>query len=380
MANSIRKVFLLVILLWATSVHAFPGIMGGHAGTGGSGGGNNGFTAVKTITIDHNQVGSSDLTNFPFLFSGTYAYLKTTGNGGDVTNANGYDIVFYPNPDCTGTKLDHEIDSYSATTGAVNFWARVATISHTADTTFYLCYGKSIITTSQENKSAVWDSNYLAVYHFGNGASLSLADSTAGGYTFTNSNTTASTGQIGGAASFNASNKFIKNTSFPPPTSITLAWWQNAPAQSDKGVYSLIVGDRADTPNRVLTHAPYIDHVLYWDFGWSGNGGRVSTNYTSYESAWTYVVLTYNNANGEHKIFLNGTQVQTSTNTNSNTLGNGLYVAHCDATNCAGSGWWAAEFDELQISNSARSADWILAEYNNQKNPGAFYTVTGGTP
>jgi hypothetical protein len=31
--------------------------------------------------------------------------------------------------------------------------------------------------------------------------------------------------------------------------------------------------------------------------------------------------------------------------------------------------------DEIHISNTVRSANWIAAEYNNQSNPGAFYSV-----
>jgi hypothetical protein len=31
--------------------------------------------------------------------------------------------------------------------------------------------------------------------------------------------------------------------------------------------------------------------------------------------------------------------------------------------------------DEVRVSNIARSAAWILTEYNNQLNPTAFYTI-----
>jgi hypothetical protein len=31
--------------------------------------------------------------------------------------------------------------------------------------------------------------------------------------------------------------------------------------------------------------------------------------------------------------------------------------------------------DELRVSNTARSADWIATEYNNQSNPSAFLSV-----
>lgn len=34
-----------------------------------------------------------------------------------------------------------------------------------------------------------------------------------------------------------------------------------------------------------------------------------------------------------------------------------------------------ATIDEARISSVARSADWILAEYNNQNDPGSFYSV-----
>jgi len=31
--------------------------------------------------------------------------------------------------------------------------------------------------------------------------------------------------------------------------------------------------------------------------------------------------------------------------------------------------------DELRVSNTARSANWIATEYNNQSNPAAFFSV-----
>ena len=54
----------------------------------------NGYSYRRTITIDHTKVPSTDQSNFPVLFSGTYSYLATTSNGGNVTSANGYDIIF----------------------------------------------------------------------------------------------------------------------------------------------------------------------------------------------------------------------------------------------------------------------------------------------
>src|ERR1700686_2127248 len=54
----------------------------------------NGYAYRRAITIDHTKVPNTDQANFPVLVSGTYSYLATISNGGNVTNENGYDIIF----------------------------------------------------------------------------------------------------------------------------------------------------------------------------------------------------------------------------------------------------------------------------------------------
>lgn len=63
----------------------------------------NGYASRRAVTIDHTKVPNTDQTNFPMLFSGTYPYLATSGNGGGVTNSNGYDIIF--TSDAAGASL-----------------------------------------------------------------------------------------------------------------------------------------------------------------------------------------------------------------------------------------------------------------------------------
>jgi hypothetical protein len=94
----------------------------------------NGYSYQRTLTIDYNKVPNTDQTNFPLLISGTYSYLATAANGGNVQNANGYDVIFTSDSGCT-TKLDHEVETYIATTGSVNYWVKVPTVSHSSDST-----------------------------------------------------------------------------------------------------------------------------------------------------------------------------------------------------------------------------------------------------
>jgi hypothetical protein len=101
------------------------------------------FSFRKSITIDHTKVsGSTDLTDFPLLFSITDDALKTTEH---VTSATGDDILFRALDDatCGGVgmapcTLDHEIETYNGTTGELVAWVRIPSLSATSDTTLYI--------------------------------------------------------------------------------------------------------------------------------------------------------------------------------------------------------------------------------------------------
>ena len=122
------------------------------------------------ITVNSSQVQNGPLTNFPFLFNTTSTNLKTTANGGHVTSAYGYDIIFraLDATTCGGTApctLDHEIEKYDGSTGEFVAWVRVPSINN--GTVLYIYYGNASITSSPENKTGVWDSNYKGVWHLG---------------------------------------------------------------------------------------------------------------------------------------------------------------------------------------------------------------------
>src|SRR5712692_2468106 len=158
-----------------------------------------GYAYERSISIDHTKVPNSDRNNFPLFISGTYSYLATAANGGDVQNSNGYDVIFTSDSGCA-TKLNHEVESYNATTGAVQYWVRVPAVSHTSDTVIYICYGNASISTSQENKNGVWDSSFLNVLHFGDGTTFNGTDSTSDSNTGTlESPASVAGGKIGGA-------------------------------------------------------------------------------------------------------------------------------------------------------------------------------------
>ena len=88
------------------------------------------FSYKASITIDHTKVPNTDQSGFPVLVSGTYdgtgsePDLRSAGNGGNVQNANGYDIYFYSDSALT-TRLPAERVVYNASSGFVE---RIVTI------------------------------------------------------------------------------------------------------------------------------------------------------------------------------------------------------------------------------------------------------------
>jgi len=80
-----KRGLLLAILFFFSVVGAVPSRAQGWS---------NSYAYRRTITIDHTLVPNTDQTNFPVLISGAFPDLSMTANGGNVTNATGYDIIF----------------------------------------------------------------------------------------------------------------------------------------------------------------------------------------------------------------------------------------------------------------------------------------------
>ena len=99
-----------------------------------------GYSFKTKITIDNSKVsGTADHSNFPVLISHTDADLKTTSNGGEVTNTNGYDIVFTAADGIT--LLDFDLEKHVEATGEYVAWVRIPLLDYNDDTEIYMYYG-----------------------------------------------------------------------------------------------------------------------------------------------------------------------------------------------------------------------------------------------
>jgi RHS repeat-associated protein len=348
-----------------------------------------GYSYQRAIIIDHSKIPNTDQSNFPFLFNTTDPLLATTANGGHVINPNGYDIVFTSDP-AGQNKLDYEMEEYDPVHGQVIAWVRIPTLSHTTDTIIYLFYGNSSITTLQQNPTGVWDSNYQAVYHLANVSGTTAADSTVNGNNGTLTNISTASGEIDGAAGFNGASSYIQIpsadfASYPTSGSTTTgfsasfgAWFKTA---SPGVILSQTDGTEPSGGPGGWVPALYIDNTgilrasIFWH---AGQSNQIATATTYNDNKWHFAVDTY--ANGTESLYVDGQNVGSQQVTEYSYNSTYAYFVGTGETNSwprTNGGWlyFNGVLDEVNVSNIARSADWIATEYSNQSSPSTFYTL-----
>ena len=339
------------------------------------------------ITISHNMVGSSTtatLSNFPVLVSVTNPSLRSVSNSGFVASTSGADILFTDSDG--GIKLPHEIESYDAVNGILVAWVKVPILSTTIDHTIYIYYGNSTANLlSQQNPTAVWDSNYAGVWHLGNGTTLSANDSTSNGYNGTaTAGMAAGAGKIGGGAKYPVSNT-IDNIVIPDRAGLhisqplTTSIWFNIPSTGSSVIQVVF------SKNYYVSYSPAIDYNGYYQ--WVGSSDSAATGWNTYPTvysagAWHYVSVTQ--TGGHTYIYIDGSLVKDMTDGGSPNYLTLAYNMIIGGDN----GAFTAPIingttDEARISNIDRTADWITTEYLNQSAPGSYVTLgaqqTSGT-
>lgn len=348
----------------------------------------------KTLTIDHTKCAAGTLSSFPVMFSNTDVDFKTVANGGKVNNTVSQtggasitipaDLIF--TSDATGTtKIPWEYKFYSATTGQLVVFFQVGTLPSTAgaDLVVYCFFGDAAVNTQQNtgsfSPSNVWDTNYKGVYHLGDGSSLNTQDSTSGGLgNGTNIAASATSGKNDGAGSFSAGSKGI---GLANPTvhysSITLeAWFQSTTLTPPDG-NSFIVGKGFELGTSSIEYELSCGRtsgkMTFSCYNGSFHGVNPSSaSFTT--NTWTHVVGTFDGTNW--KLYVNGsidTTVSDATHP-TNSVNYSIGFDDFSGNNERLSG----KIEEVRISNIARTADYVTANYNNQNAPTTF-VIMGAT-
>lgn len=325
------------------------------------------------MTVASAQVPSTQ-TNFPKLSYPTDNRFKTVGNGGHVANANGYDIRPYSDAALTAP-LTYELVYYNASTGQFEMYVKIPSLSDGYVT--YFGYGDTSLNSDGSN-TATWSNSFLGVYHLADGTTLNV-NSATGSNNGTNHSTTATSGQIDGAAAFaSVSSQYIDLGTAMQPAAVTLTSWVNATTLPS--AYNSVV-------DRVFSN------VDYWIYYVKSNGkmsyqvarsaGVLITadgtgSNTLSTGTWYHTAMVFDNTltTAALKGYVNGS-LDSSGDIGvafalQNTAGP-VYIGNTPAGVTAG--FWNGKQDEVRIASVARSANWIATEYNNQSAPGTFETL-----
>lgn len=329
------------------------------------------MTHRKNITIDHNYV-QGDLTNFPVLVD-----IYNTDLHDDV-QASGNDIAF---TDSSGNRLNHEIEyfskNYNGTHAHLIAWVST-NLTSTSDTTICMIYGNPIC-GSQQNPTAVWDSNYKGVWHL-NASSSPDPDSSTNNQAAVWFNTpTQADAKIGKGKDFDASDGTkTAEDSDHTAASITVEGW--------------ICGDtfsNTETWNEATFFVRYYTYYFMISKDAANRGKPKVYLYTSGTSAWKlantaldvgswhYLAFTY--TSGSLKIYINGTLDTEYTDVTGNVQAGGgagsqfIYFGSHDT----GSPFRTLDgkLDEMRLSSGTRSPEWLNATYQNVVNLADFLSV-----
>ncbi|MCH7876528.1 MAG: DUF2341 domain-containing protein, partial [Gemmatimonadetes bacterium] len=355
-------------------------IMGGLSGSLEAQAFGNGYSFRREIDFTDAQVVSGAHTNFPVLISTTLTDLKTTANGGNVENANGYDIIF-TSDQAGNTQLAHEIESYTASTGEIIMWVRIPSLVST--TKIYLFYGNSSISSFQGNVTSngvtgVWDDNYEGIWHLNedpSGSAPQMQDGTS------NNNDGSSNGsmtsgdrvdaKIGKGIDFDGSNDWIQANDSPSlnltGTAFTLtAWVKSTVNQNDDtgiiikgtGLYEIHLGVQGSDVGNTRVYTTSSTYL---------SGPTVLS-----QNVWYYMAGIYNGST--LKLYLNGTENATANNSG-NIRSTATYALVIGRRAIGDNRFFQGVIDEARISGTARSVPWLQTEYNNQNAPASFYAV-----
>lgn len=363
-----RKLFLILLVLSSAVGYSQPmRALIAKKATGSA------WAHKASVTTDQTDFNGSDVSDFRFLITTTQASMKTVGNGGSITGfvsrpGATAPVDFIVSSDINGTSLlKWDVEFWEPTTGEIVLWVSLPTLSASSDITIYLWWGSASVTTWQGGTAGdTYGASAAMVYHMND----LTADSGPNGNNGTNTSVTNTAAKIGAGGSFNGSSRYITipySSTLNCTSAITIHAWINASSTSRSVVGKMFAA----------THtSPFFDWNMYYAAGPRPNfriglATNSSTNTVS-NSTWIHLVMVANGT--DHRIYINGALDKTTvtstlpTNTNSQPVRIGANATPAEYFN--------GIIDEVEVFNTALSADWVAYSYTNQNNPSSTYTFT----
>ena len=310
-----------------------------------------------SLTVDSTKI-DDDLFGVPVLVKLTDANFDFS-----LVHPRGDDIRF-TDSDKDRTPLEYETERYDSAGGKAEFWVKLPVVSATEDTVFLL-FCANPEAERMEDLHQVWDSNFKGVWHVGEGGTGGRCDSTV------NANTAVPTkydgneakdGQIDGCDHLDGGDEYMalgQPTSLYMTSAMTFSAWFRYDAPKSFGTIGYQVKEGVAWR--------WFMRVVNNGLGVGVSGNSVTADFSAgtvlTPGVWYHAALTYNGS--QVRVYLNGDD------DGSRAL-SGTIINASPATTYIGC-WtpsdhlFDGQLDELRLSNTARSAAWIKAEYHAGK-------------
>lgn len=323
---------------------------------------NTSWTSRKKITFANGR-SSTALTNFPVLIK-----LNSSRIDYADTQADGDDLRFVDPSDNT-TVLSHEIEDFDET-GDDYIWVEVPQINASSNTDYIWMYYNNASATSGNDTANLWDTNFRTVAHFvesGDGSGYDFNDSSTygndyrGGGNVLANTPTRTTGRVGYGQSFDGTNDYMEG-------------FQSAVVDATLA-YTVSMWIKIDTCNASTATANLFKQFgtnsiefstcfsTDYDLGlWQSSSNAVTSyDYSTRAEQWQHVAVTYNGS-GTMTFYVNGFSPELSDATITEVASTGSNVLSTSSTSTP-TDFFNGIMDEVRISNTNRSANWIEAEY-----------------
>jgi hypothetical protein len=309
------------------------------------------------------------------LTSVNFSFSQAKADGSDI-RFTGADNTFLP----------YEIEQWDSANGAAALWVKVDTILGNNDSQFIVMYWGNSGIRDSSNSAAVFDTatSFIGVWHMAGIGNTTAYDATGNHYDGTPYNmTTASAvpGAIGSARHFNGTSQYIAMLN-------TASGKLNLP---ENGTYSLSAWIYADTLDSLWHAIAGKGHEQYYMQLKNFGNGRATWEFVEFQDqkGWyytedstppapggkTWLNLTGVRSGNSQRLYINGQLVKNGPSlmagADPRTTSDNFMIGRFQRTVTIPYPQWLSYFkgriDEVRISRTALSPDWIKLCYMNQR-------------
>lgn len=318
-----------------------------------------------------------NITDFPVLVR-----LNAGNFNFDQAGTNGEDIRFTK---ADGSQIPYEIERWDVANKLAEIWVKVDTVYGNNEKQYITMHWGFPGTSSQSKSAAVFDiiKGFAGVWHLGEVKSAIANDATANHYDGMPSDTAplSTDGIIGTSRSFNGSSNYLRMNStaesklnFQENGTYSVSAWVYADS-IDNGYHFIAGKGNTQYFLKFKTAAPVSDSMV-WEFVefQSKTGWCITNDLEISPTAKRWVYLTGVRNGVSQYLYINGTLIDSTVNVSGSSdqrktgedVSIGGFISQYSNSN-EGMCSFKGKIDEVRISTTAPSADWIKLCYMNQK-------------